>query len=128
VLLDTSVLVAAERGHLMLPAGRDTGIAAITAAEFFYGVHRAHTDAQRNRRRQFIENVLQRVFVVPFDIVTARLFAGLRADLEAAGTRIGLLDLQIAASALATARAVVTLNTRDFQRVPGLNVLSIEVS
>jgi tRNA(fMet)-specific endonuclease VapC len=42
--------------------------------------------------------------------------------IEQAGTPIGSLDLLIAAHALALGRTVVTSNTREFERVPGLKI------
>ena len=44
--------------------------------------------------------------------------------LRANGLLIGADDLWIAAAALAFDKALVTRNARDFQRVPGLAVLS----
>jgi len=43
--------------------------------------------------------------------------------LKTNGLLIGANDLWIAATALAFGKAVVTRNTREFQRVPGLEVL-----
>jgi len=45
------------------------------------------------------------------------------ADLETRGLMIGAHDLQIAATALALAHEVATLNAREFQRVTGLRVV-----
>ena len=42
--------------------------------------------------------------------------------LDRAGTRIGALDLLIAAQAAALGLTVVTNNLREFRRVPGLRV------
>jgi tRNA(fMet)-specific endonuclease VapC len=44
----------------------------------------------------------------------------LRARLEASGTMIGPYDLLIAAQALRTGTTLVTANTSEFARVPGL--------
>ena len=55
-VIDSSVLIAAERGKLDLESViRDYGdepiaISAITASELLHGVHRAAESAQRNRR------------------------------------------------------------------------------
>jgi len=46
----------------------------------------------------------------------------LRADLERSGTRIGALDMLIAAQAAALDATVVTNSGREFRRVPGLRV------
>jgi tRNA(fMet)-specific endonuclease VapC len=49
-------------------------------------------------------------------------YAQLRAQLEAAGTPIGPNDTWIAAEALHHKLVLVTNNTREFERVPGLRV------
>jgi tRNA(fMet)-specific endonuclease VapC len=46
----------------------------------------------------------------------------IRATLERSGTSIGEADLWIAATALAANGTVVTHNTSEFSRVPGLAV------
>ena len=57
---------------------------------------------------------------LPFDDDAAEVYAIIRARLEAQGTPIGPYDLQIAAIALANNLILVTHNTREFSRVPGL--------
>lgn len=49
-------------------------------------------------------------------------YGRIRAELEAAGTPIGGMDLLLAAHALALGACVVTANTREFVRVDGLAV------
>lgn len=49
-------------------------------------------------------------------------YGRIRADLEAAGTPIGGMDLLLAAHALALGACVVTANTREFARIKGLAV------
>lgn len=128
-LIDSSVLVAAERARLELDALlRDRGeeqiaIASITAAELLHGVHRATRAAQCSRREAFIENLLAVVPVMPFDVLTARVHARLWAQLASKGVNIGAHDLLIAATALAIGYDVATHDKRSFTRVPGLRVV-----
>jgi tRNA(fMet)-specific endonuclease VapC len=128
-LIDSSVLIAAERRTLDLDAamveGADepVGIAAITASELLHGVHRAATAAQRQRRETFVENLLAVLPVIPFDLVTARIHASLWASLAANGTSVGTHDLLIGATAIATGYRVVTHDRRGFGRIPGLEVI-----
>jgi tRNA(fMet)-specific endonuclease VapC len=56
--------------------------------------------------------------VAPFDAAALSVFHNLRAQ----RLRVGTMDLRIAAIALARNATVTTRNTRDFGRVPGLNV------
>ena len=58
--------------------------------------------------------------VLDFDREDARQAGELRARLAAAGTPIG--DVLIAGQALARGLTLVTHNTGEFQRVPGLRI------
>lgn len=49
-------------------------------------------------------------------------YARTRAQLEAAGTPVGNLDLMIAAHALAEDSVVITNHAREFHRIPGVAV------
>jgi tRNA(fMet)-specific endonuclease VapC len=125
-LIDSSVLVAAERGKLNLQAkleelGNDpVAIAAVTASELLHGVHRAATAEQRARREAFVEQVLGHVDVIPFDLLVARIHAQLSADLYR--TPVGAHDLIIGATAIAFGYQVATRDVRSFPKVPGLVV------
>jgi tRNA(fMet)-specific endonuclease VapC len=127
-LIDSSVLIAAERRTLDLDAamveGADEpiGIAAITASELLHGVHRAATAAQRQRRETFVERLLAVVPVIPFDLVTARIHASLWANLAAKGVSVGAHDLLIGATAIAAGYRVATRDRRSFGRIPGLDL------
>jgi tRNA(fMet)-specific endonuclease VapC len=57
---------------------------------------------------------------VSFEERDAAIAGDLRASLEASGTVIGPYDLLIAAQALRTDATLVTANTSEFARVPGL--------
>lgn len=126
VILDTSVLIAAERGTFDMPSylaglgDEPVALAAISASELLHGVERARDPAIRQRRGEFVEGVLANVPVIPFGLTEARVHARVWASLAAAGTLIGAHDLQIAATALVTGSAVATLNRDEFRRVPAL--------
>ncbi len=67
-------------------------------------------------------------YSLPFDDTAARAYGRLRAELERAGTIIGPNDLMIASIALSQDLVVVSNNTREFERVPGLAVEDWETS
>ena len=131
LILDTSVIIAAERGALDMPAllnsvGDETvAIAAVTASELLYGCHRASTAALRARRFAFVEALLQRLPAIPFGVTEARAHAELWAHLAHGGRTIGPHDLIIGATAVANGHELATLNTREFRRVPGLNLVPL---
>jgi tRNA(fMet)-specific endonuclease VapC len=56
--------------------------------------------------------------VVPFDAVAAAIFE----ELVAQRVRVGTMDLRIAAIALSRRMVMVTRNTSDFRKVPGLQI------
>jgi tRNA(fMet)-specific endonuclease VapC len=125
-LIDSSVIIAAERGKLNLEelltrhAGQSAAFSAVTASELLHGLHRAQTESQRARREQFIEPVLSRFPVIPFAMETARVHARISAELAATGRTIGERDLMIAATAIQQSLTVLTRDQRSFPHVPGL--------
>jgi tRNA(fMet)-specific endonuclease VapC len=132
VILDSSLLIAAERQRFDLRAfhfahATETfHLAAITASELLHGVERASELKTKNRRSQFVEDVLSDFVVIAFSLPEAREHARLWAALEARGQMIGPHDLEIAATAQAHGFSVATLNMDEFQRVPGLNLLAVK--
>ena len=128
VVIDSSVLIAAERGQLDLdrvPAYRslEVAIAAITASEMLHGVHRVKGAAQRARVNAAVEMLLAAVPIVPFDLEIARVHAMLSAELRASGTPVGAHDLMIAATAVSFGAPVATRDLRSFPKISGLEVL-----
>jgi tRNA(fMet)-specific endonuclease VapC len=143
-VLDTTVFIEIERAVRKLPAGdpmteiaqllaaqlgesEDVGIAAITASELLHGVHRA-TEAHRGRREAFVESVLAAFPVLPFDLLVARTHARLWAGLVSSGSEVGAHDRLVAATAMAAGWRVGTANIRHFNRIPGLDVLSLQMA
>jgi tRNA(fMet)-specific endonuclease VapC len=124
-LLDTSICVFALRGHagtverLSLVAGADLAVSVMTAAELWVGVRKSR---EPEVRRVGVAAFLAPFSVLPFDVPAAERYVEARCALEAAGRPIGERDLIIAATALAHGLTVVTNNTREFGRVPGLAV------
>lgn len=128
VILDSSILIADERGRFDLPglfrarSGEEFFIAAITASELLHGVERANSADRREKRSRYVEGVLHKLPVIDFELSVARRHARLWAELEVTGSMIGPHDLQIAATALDHGHSLATLNEPEFARVPGLRV------
>jgi tRNA(fMet)-specific endonuclease VapC len=125
LLIDTGVFIEAERTRLRLPelAGDEpVAISAVTAGELLHGVYRALDPVRRARREQFVEAILERFPVVEFGLPAARVYARLWAELLSVGQPAGTHDLLIAATALAVGYGVLTVDIRDFGRIPGLRV------
>jgi tRNA(fMet)-specific endonuclease VapC len=132
LILDSSLLIAGERGKFNLPVffkanGHEAFfIAAITASELLHGVERAETSARRLKRSHFVEDVLAKIPILDFDLAIARRHSALWARLEKNGKMIGPHDLQIAATALEGTHSVATLNRDEFRRVPGLVLAEVQ--
>ncbi|NBQ20660.1 MAG: type II toxin-antitoxin system VapC family toxin [Synechococcaceae bacterium WB6_3B_236] len=94
----------------------EIGLCSVVAAELAYGV--AKSGSARNR--QALEMFLAPLIILPFDDAAVWAYGNLRAELERKGTPIGALDTMIAAHALSQQSTLVTNNTREFARVPGL--------
>jgi tRNA(fMet)-specific endonuclease VapC len=128
VLIDTSILVAFERGQLDVAArvaGREAEEAflfVISASELLHGAQRAADPASRARRLAFVEAILTRFPVLDIDLEVARAHAALWSDLAQRGVMIGAHDAWNAATCIARDLTLVTANTREFNRVPGLRV------
>jgi tRNA(fMet)-specific endonuclease VapC len=126
LLIDSSSLIAAERGDLDLEAAladdleAEVAIASITASELLHGVHRLKGGAKQARAERFVERLIDQIAVIPFDLEAARVHARLGAELAAKGTAVGAHDLIIASTAVAIDFAVATRDLRSFPRISGL--------
>jgi len=105
--------------RLMSLSPGEAGISAITLAELRYGVAKS---AQNEKNRLALDEFLLPLEVADFDELAAASYGSVRAALEKAGTPIGPLDTQIGAHALSLGAILVTHNSREFRRIPGLAV------
>jgi tRNA(fMet)-specific endonuclease VapC len=96
----------------------EIGVCSVVAAELAYGVVKSGS----LRNRQALEMFLAPLTILPFDEPAAWAYGELRAVLERKGTTIGSLDMLIAAHALSQQALLVTNNTDEFTRVPGLQL------
>lgn len=126
-LLDTSVLIDAERGVALdrIEDEEEQLVSVVTASELLHGVHRASDPSQRLRRQAFVEQVLGAMDVIPITLAIARVHASIGAHLASTGESIGAHDLWIAATAVAHGLRVATGTAGEFERVPGLEVLAL---
>lgn len=92
-------------------------VPSIVKAELLLGAEKANRPDEERFR---VESVLLPFEIVPFDDACSFQYARIRARLENDGLAIGSNDYLIAATALAHSAVLVTNNTREFVRVPGL--------
>lgn len=94
-------------------------VSSITKGEMYFGSRKSQNPI-RSRARQ--DDFLRQFDSLPFDDDAAEEYADIRAYLETQGKPIGTRDMLIAAIARANGLIVVTHNTKEFGRIPGLNV------
>ena len=125
--LDTNVIIAILKNRpavvrarmtSALAAGDTMAMSSVVLYELWYGVARSQRRREHAERlRHFLSGAIT---VEPFAGEDAAAAGDLRAGLEATGRPIGPYDLLIATQALRTGATLVTANTAEFARVPGL--------
>ena len=95
----------------------DLAISAIVAHELFFGAFKS----RRAQQNLALVDALQ-FAVLEFDKEDARQAGQIRAFLASRGTPIGPYDVLIAGQAVARNMILVTYNTSEFGRVPGLRI------
>jgi len=133
LIIDTGVLIRVERSAAKASAAfdftpwggyGDAAISAVTASELLVGVHRADNEQRRIRRSALVEALLSALPILDLTLDVARMHAELVAALRRRGITLGTRDALIAATALAGGHALLATDPADFNRVPGLEVLS----
>jgi tRNA(fMet)-specific endonuclease VapC len=98
----------------------DLRLCTVGLGELYHGAKRS---ADPVGERTKIDLFAAPIKCLDFDRAAAEEYADIRAYLEAQGTPIGPLDTQIAAIARAHGLTLVTHNTAEFSRVPGLQLV-----
>jgi tRNA(fMet)-specific endonuclease VapC len=124
ILLDSNTLIHYLKGRepvvsrCQAAPRRELAIPSIVAYELEYGTRKYFSP----RRASVLSNFFAELILAPFDHAAARQSADLRADLEARGVMIGLMDLLIAGIALSRGAVLVTNNTSQFSRIGRLEL------
>ncbi len=132
VIIDTSVWVDVERQRLApgdvvaLTGDEAVFVSPVTIAELEYGVGRAKSKAQRNRRAAALAPI-KRKPCLPIDRTTGEIFGQIAAQMDSSGksSKHRVQDLWIASQAIQHNMKVLTQNKRDFEGVPGLQILTL---
>ena len=133
VILDSSVVIEAERQHLNVAqflkqiiekiGEMEAALCAITVAELVHGVYRADTPERRERRRVFLDELKAAVPVYPITDSTAELVGKIGAESSARSVIIPFDDLL--ACAVERGYAVATRNFRHFEKIRDLKLISL---
>jgi tRNA(fMet)-specific endonuclease VapC len=124
-LLDTNIVIYVIKRRpieVLETFNRHAGhlcISAITLSELLHG---AEKSAQVERNLRQVEDFISRLEVLPYGVKAAAHYGEIRADLERAGTPIGVNDLHIAGHARSEGLILVTNNQKEFDRVKALRI------
>ena len=133
-LLDTTVLIdlgrrktnpmhqraRAEVGRL-LADGQTFFTSRINEAEFRVG---PEMSPDRRTELEKVERVLARLMILEFDAAAAARYAVIKAATYKRGRSVGDCDTLIASVALANGQSLITRNTKHFDEIPGLSLVS----
>jgi predicted nucleic acid-binding protein len=121
-LLDTSVVINLENiDQESLPG--QLAISAVTLAELAAGPHATDDAGERARRQERLQLVEATFDPLPFDDAVARAYGRTYAAVAGAGRKARgarVVDLFIAATALANGLPLYTHNAEDFAHLDGL--------
>jgi len=124
-LLDTNAVIAlmksnpAVMGHVRRVGRAELLLCAPVEAELWFGVYKS---SRQEENRKSLLTLLSWLPCLPFAGAATRRFGEIRAALAQQGKPIGPYDLQIAAIALSHDLTLVTDNTIEFTRIPGLKI------
>ncbi len=131
-MLDTNICIriingrsVSARERLLSHSAHEIVVCSVVRAELFYGAAKSQTPEATRRKQDLF---LQPFATLAFDDFAANTYGRIRAHLEQEGTPIGPLDLQIAAIVLTHNLTLVTHNTREFSRIPHLQLEDWEIS
>lgn len=132
LVLDTSVLIEAERGKLSLSSllrktftKESIYISSISVSELYLGALLSQKSFKEQRTTS-IEIMISSLIILDFDSKVAKAHAKAWSQLKKKGILIGPYDLIIAATCLYHQHSLLTFNIKEFSRVPNLKLASLD--
>lgn len=125
-LLDSNACIGWMRNNrprivarIQIESASNIVLCSVVLGELLYGVERSDP-IHRPKTAATLQQLRERFASLPFDDSSAEQYGILRADLTSRGLIIGGNDMMIAATAIAHGLTLVTHNTSEFGRIPGL--------
>jgi len=135
IILDSSVVIAAERRGdnverlieqvINISGDQEAALSAVGLTELIHGIYRTRSSAVRHRRESFIKELLADLTVYPYTKEAAILAGKLDGEQQSKGVVIPYTDLLIGATALSLGFSLLTVNLRDFNKIPSLKVMKL---
>jgi len=135
LILDSSVIITAERREdsvekllervFVVSGDQDAALSSVGLTELVHGIYRAQNPGMRRQRESFIGELLHDLTVYPYTKDTAMLAGRLEGEQQVRGVTIPLGDLLIGDTALSMGFSILTVNSRHFRMIPGLQVIQL---
>lgn len=132
VIIDTCIWIDVERGRLspgdvqFLTGPEPVFLSPVTIAELTFGVEMASDEDIKQKRIAAVERIKKKPMLFIDDdtgVVFGRLAAALRK--QGRGAEFRVQDLWIASQAVQHGFSLLTNNIKDFEDIPGLEILKI---
>jgi tRNA(fMet)-specific endonuclease VapC len=127
VMIDTNIVSYLMKGRaearIYVPhlQGKLLAISFITVGELYYGAEKSNWG---ERKRLQLESMLRNFLVVPYDHEIAKSYARVLVERQSGGRPISFNDAWIAACAVRHSVSLVTHNTKDFEGISGLDLIT----
>ena len=124
-VLDTNTLIYFFKGtgnvskFLLKTPPNSIGIPTVVLYELEVGIAKSVSSEKRIRQLSALTSIVN---ILPFGIDEVRCAAVIRANLEKIGAPIGPYDVLIAGTVLSNKGILVTHNTKEFERIEGLQL------
>ena len=123
-LLDTNICIHYFKGQFGIKERiekigfENFAISEITLAELIYGAEKSQ---QTEKNMKVVEIFAEKIEILPI-LNSLKIYGKEKARLKSIGKIIGDLDLFIGSTAIVNDMIMVTRNTREFERLDGINI------
>ena len=132
ILIDTCIWIDVERGELTpadiiaVTGSEPVFLSPVTIAELKFGAECAATPQIRQQRLASLSKIRTKP-MLRIDDATGEIFGSLAAQLKTSGRthRPRIQDIWLASQAIQHGFAFLTRNLRDFEDLPGLQILTV---
>lgn len=124
-MLDTNIVIYAMKHHppqvreKFNTVATQLCVSSITVSELVYGAENSQHPA---KSLAVVENFLSRLQVLDYGVEAAAQYGNIKANLRSLGQLISDNDIHIAAHARSKGLILVTNNSKEFERVPALQL------